>query len=155
MYRFALHALEHRIVLRAVQKILRSFGLFQLRSPGVLQAGIGTKRLIAQLSQVRCRELADGKQRVFLTQDARLFPLNLDPGRIPQHQIKAPTPGEHIGKVEFPVQEPRRHGEVFHRLHARKMLAQPADAQLAEAVVQVRAGSGRWPAPSGVPLPAG
>ena len=111
--------------------------------PAACSAGKLREGCAALLGQFSGAELANREQRVRFAQNAGLVPFHLEPGRISQHQIEAAALGKDIGKAQFPVHEAALRGDRLDRAHAREVLAQLADAQLAELVVQVGAASER------------
>ena len=126
------------IILRRVEKALSSPGPPPAPESMRPEArGNQRKRLGAWLCQSDAFSLRIATSGLLLTQDAGLIPLHLHPGRIAKHQDR----NRHVcartsAKAQFPVHEFRCAASTSTCATLGKLLAKPADTQLAEFIMQ-------------------
>ena len=82
-----LHALQHRVILPCIQKILGNLRLFKGLQVGAFEMA-GFEGLFPQLGKTGGAEFPEHKQGLVIPHNAPFVPFNLDPWRISQQQIK-------------------------------------------------------------------
>ena len=111
--------MQEPVVAASIEEGLRADHVRQLFEVGALHLLSRREHVIAAACDASGVEFADRERGIAVAQHSSLVPLQLDPRRIAQDQVKATSRRKDLGKAQFPMVEAQPFGHAHRRLEHR------------------------------------